>query len=415
MSFAIFGIPYKENTKKILLFSLLYGAVTFISSILLTAEVRLITNISSFLILSFFIFKHTLLRSFFLTIVAYASLLGFEVCISTVLLNLLDLDFKIILNDPKIRLLMAYTNLIPMIIATLIIRRLGWNIKLVETNRRTKYIIALVIISLLQFVLIFTFYVSLTVYKTYDHIKILGFPIHFILIVVLIFVSFFLLKQMYQSEIVKAVEFTETTHFEQFNSLMTSIRSERHDINNHLTVIHGLIKTKNIDHAEKYIHTLVKDVHLNNVSLQIKNPILSSLIFSKLSLAQTKGVELKLAINSEEVFTRFTSTDLIRLFSNLLDNAIEATMELPKEERKISLAVTQQGNHHAIIVENSSTLFEFSPNMLKPGISSKSSKDNHHKGFGLSIIQEIVKQYDGDFHLDVKNGHVSIHITFKGR
>lgn len=404
-----------KNIKRALYFSLLYGFIAFSSTILLANEIRLITNILSFLILTWLIFNFSVIKSFSLTLIAYASVLAFQISITTILIDLFDLDFQVILEDPLKRLGMAYTTLLPMMLTAILIERRGWRIQIKKPTQKTKYIIALFCVFLLQFVLIFTFYVSLNFYNSYETVQILGFPIHFIFIVILIIISFFLLKKMYQSELVKAIEFTEATHLEQFNSLMTSIRSERHDINNHLTVIHGLIKTQNVHHAENYIQTLVKDIHLNNVSLQIKNPILSSLIFSKLSFAQTKGVDLKLTINSEEAFTRFTSTDLIRLFSNLLDNAIEATMELPKEERKIYLTIDEKNGLQNIIVENSSTLSEFSPNILQPGISSKSSLDNHHKGFGLSIIQEIVKQYAGDFHFEVNNGNVSIRIVFKSQ
>ncbi|MDG5788506.1 hypothetical protein QA612_13540 [Evansella sp. AB-P1] len=71
---------------------------------------------------------------------------------------------------------------------------------------------------------------------------IIGIPIHLIFVMLLNIISLYLLGKIFKREEKRKVYNAESTHVEEFRSLVTSVWSDRHDLNNHLTVISGFMK-----------------------------------------------------------------------------------------------------------------------------------------------------------------------------
>ena len=82
--------------------------------------------------------------------------------------------------------------------------------------------------------------------------------------------------------------------------------------------------------AASYIRELIGDIRINNQALNISNPILASMLFSKMETFKKKHVAFKINILTEDLGNILSSTDLIRLLSNLLDNAYDATDGIAK-------------------------------------------------------------------------------------
>ncbi|OIJ20804.1 hypothetical protein BKP45_08395 [Anaerobacillus alkalidiazotrophicus] len=247
----------------------------------------------------------------------------------------------------------------------------------------------LVIILLFQILLIYHLISSMIAFN--DSLEIYGIPVHLVFVVLLNLLSLIILGKLYKREEQRKIQSTESTHVEQFRSLVTSVRSDRHDMNNHLTVISGLLKIKNYEAASNYIKQMIGDISINNQILTIKSPILASMLFSKMNKFQKEDVLFKLTISNEDIVNHFSSTDLIRLLSNLLDNAYDAVLELPRNERKIYLDLYEVNHQSIISVKNTSDKKCIDENFFEAGYSTK----GENRGFGLSIIQEITKKYNG--------------------
>lgn len=413
LTFAILNISLLIHKKKILLFSTLYGLVPFLSAIFLQGEFRLITNISAFFLLIFITFRYSLFFSFVITLISLTSVGIAEIIVTTMIVNALTIDFKEILNNPIKRIGLAYVNFIPMILLTFLIKKSKWKFSYSKLSGKRMYLISLIIIGLTEIVLFVTFFMLFTAYNVTP--SILGVPIHFVLILFFAVLSFWILHKLYKLETSKAIQSVENTYEEQLKSLLTSIRSERHDINNHLMVIHGLLKQKHPDSAEKYLKNLIGDIQINTVAIQLRNPVVSSLLYSKLSYAQQEGIDFKLEITDEEISNKLTMTDTIRLFSNLIDNAIEATLNLPKEERKILFKMTLEDQFHTVVTKNTSSMTEFKEDLFEIGISTKEKSGTNKRGFGLSIIKQVANKYEGTIHTQINNKEVTIQVQFPCR
>ncbi len=133
------------------------------------------------------------------------------------------------------------------------------------------------------------------------------------------------------------------------------------------------------------------------------------MLFSRMDKYQRAGIPFSVNIANEEIETILSSTDLIRLISNLLDNAYEATLEMPNAERKIELEIVKVNDTVKLVVKNTSILKEMTDNYFKIGYSTKSKSD---RGFGLAIIQEVTEKYNGFLEVGTKDNVVSIEISF---
>lgn len=269
-------------------------------------------------------------------------------------------------------------------------------------------IVPLVIIVLIQILLVY-FYIATNVAFN-DNILINGIPIHLIAVILLNITSLYILTKIYHREEKRKIEQTEVTHTEEFRSLVASVRSDRHDLNNHLTVISGLMKINNFEAANHYIEDMIGEIRINNKALTIENPILASMLYSKMDIYRRQEILFELNISSEEIVKALSSTDLIRLLSNLLDNAFEATIELPKEQRKIYLDIHNCDKTIKVIVKNTANLEEIKEEYFEPGFSTKSQGEK--RGFGLAIIQDIIKKYNGTLETSSHDNLVKFEIQF---
>ncbi|MFA9556681.1 GHKL domain-containing protein [Evansella sp. AB-rgal1] len=93
----------------------------------------------------------------------------------------------------------------------------------------------------------------------------------------------------------------------------------------------------------------------------------------------------------------------------MLDNAYDATLEMPDTERKIELKIVRVNETVKLIVRNTSILKEFTEKHFKIGYSSKSNLD---RGYGLAIIQEVTDKYHGLLKVDTNDNVVSVEISF---
>lgn len=103
------------------------------------------------------------------------------------------------------------------------------------------------------------------------------------------------------------------------------------------------------------------------------------------------------------------NSDMYSLFGNALDNAIEATLKIKEEdERVINLTLKELNGTISLNVSNS-----FVGSLLYDGEEIKTTKENKYlHGFGIKSMQNLVKSYDGDMYISVKDGTFNLNVMF---
>ncbi|KAA0955903.1 GHKL domain-containing protein [Sporosarcina sp. ANT_H38] len=215
--------------------------------------------------------------------------------------------------------------------------------------------------------------------------------------------SFFLLQRWYQKEVAKAVGYTEDTYQAELKTLITSISSLRHDFTNHIQVLHGLLQLGESKQAQQYVSSLSKEVlAIESLKLNIDHPGLSILLQTKKLTAQNYHIDMNFTVSHDE-FDKIKTTDLIIILSNLIDNAIDATIALPEAEREIAISCKKDVTQYVFKITNTGPEIIENEHIFEQGYSTKKAEQGKIRGQGLFIVKEVVNRYNGKLSIDSLN------------
>lgn len=218
--------------------------------------------------------------------------------------------------------------------------------------------------------------------------------------VLLVLFSFFIMQRWYQKEAAKEIEDTEDTYQTEIRMLLSSVQSLRHDFTNHIQVLHGLLKIGKADQALLYASSLFKEVQsISTLKVNTEHPGLSVLLQTKKLSAQNHNIDIQFMV-SNDPFDTMKTTDLIKILSNLIDNAIDATTELPEDERKINIVCSADANHYLFRITNTGLKIRDKEHIFKSGFSTKKAAPGKVRGQGLFIVKEVVNKYKGHISID---------------
>lgn len=140
----------------------------------------------------------------------------------------------------------------------------------------------------------------------------------------------------------------------------------------------------------------LKGLQRTKVSRYCENSVVNSVLTVKKVTAEQKGIETKIAVAIPETL-RIAQIDLCSVFSNLLDNAIEACEQLSADKHKlISVKAVLQAGFLIVKVENPKINAVHNVN----GLIKTSKKDKVNHGYGLQLIRKIAEKYDGQVKVD---------------
>lgn len=215
-----------------------------------------------------------------------------------------------------------------------------------------------------------------------------------LIVVILVSISLFIyLWVMNIKETEYKVAATESVLKDEFNLLVSSVQSDRHDMNNHLAVVSGLIQLKKNEQADEYIRNLIGDIEVNDHALAIHDPMLAALIYAKSNRFRRSNISFYVKIESNQITSILSTTDTVRVLTNLLDNAFDEVSMMPNDFRVVRLQLRQSNDELELTVTNSTRLTSFDNKLIDGKKTTKSQTGT--RGFGLGIIKEIVKKYDG--------------------
>jgi len=217
-----------------------------------------------------------------------------------------------------------------------------------------------------------------------------------ILFVCVLLIAFAFLNRWYHKELEKEIHHTEDTYQKEVLSLISSVRSFRHDYVNHILVVQGLLKIGNHKQALQYADQLVKEASafkISEISI-VGNPALSVLLQTKKMAAQNRNIRMDIHAEEHD-FLKIKSIDLIKILSNLMDNSMDAACELPESSRRMAVCCAVQNDHYIFQVSNTGPMIAEPDKVFEKGYTTKKQHPSIVRGFGLSIVKETVERYKG--------------------
>lgn len=230
-----------------------------------------------------------------------------------------------------------------------------------------------------------------------DNISLFIFNGVFILVVI---ASFLFMQRWYQREMQKEVGYTEDTYQAEIKTLIASVSSLRHDFTNHIQVVHGLLQIGEAEQAQKYLASLNKEVQsIEVIQLGIDHPGLLILLETKKLAAQNHNIDMDISVSAAS-FVDIKTTDLIKILSNLIDNAMDAAKELPEGKRKIEIQCEEDEERYIFKIINTGPAIKDGGRVFQKGFTTKKEEDGRIRGQGLFIVKEVVSKYEGEISID---------------
>lgn len=162
------------------------------------------------------------------------------------------------------------------------------------------------------------------------------------------------------------------------------IRSIYHDLKNHLLVMESRQNTEETRQMAETLRSQIADyedyVHTGNEFLDI-------ILKDKAAKAREKQIDFSAMVDFHGI-DFMEPLDISTIFGNAIDNAIEASENLPEYKRLITVKAERVRDMLLITIENNTT----PGNHLTEGTT---KKDRFVHGFGIPNIKKAVERYSG--------------------
>ena len=179
------------------------------------------------------------------------------------------------------------------------------------------------------------------------------------------------------------------THYSEVDNMYRKMRGWRHDYRNHIQTMKVLAAEGDLDALKKYLDKLDEDLNTVDVVVKTGNKMTDAILNSKISLAKSKGINV-IADAKVPVELKMSDIDLCIVIGNLFDNAIEASLALPEQERLIRLYMDIKNTQLYMCLTN----FTSVKKLKKQGGRYVTTKGEAH-GFGLVRVDDIIERYGG--------------------
>lgn len=182
------------------------------------------------------------------------------------------------------------------------------------------------------------------------------------------------------------------------------LRSLRHDLKNHLTVINGYLAASEIEHAKNYIDEITGQTTPAQTIISSDNTMLSALLTEKNQLCYEKQIYFSPVISISG--SLLPDIELNTILGNILDNAIDAAEKVPGKGGYIDFIIESRNQVLHISCTNN---FLVSPK-LKHGQFITNKTDAVHHGLGLKNVTRLVDKYNGSIEHTVSSDTFQITI-----
>lgn len=186
-------------------------------------------------------------------------------------------------------------------------------------------------------------------------------------------------------------------HYEDLYSQYSDTRKLIHDFKNYMIALDCAYRENNFDTAKKIMLEFSDECDSTRLKYNSGHKTLDIILNDK--IVKAEKLSINISINVQKISMDFISElDMITIFGNLLDNAIEANESyFPVEDRFLKIQIYQVHQMIAVNISNACT------NTLKYKNQILVSSKPEHYGIGLSSVKKIVEKYNASFDIQIEH------------
>lgn len=198
----------------------------------------------------------------------------------------------------------------------------------------------------------------------------------------------------------------EYAYFKEYKNENKEISKFRHDWKNHMIVIQGLLEQGDMEEAKAYFNEASSKADVSKWKVVTGNETLDMILASKMVMMQDKGIEFDFT-GSLTGISYMKPADLCIVFSNLIDNAIEAVEQCVKKQ--IHIKVTHSPEFCLCVIENTVK----NKVLYTEGTLFTTKEDINNHGIGLQNVKEILEKYSAELDFESEEMFFRVKILFQ--
>lgn len=190
-------------------------------------------------------------------------------------------------------------------------------------------------------------------------------------------------------------------------------RANEHEYKNHLNALYSIIQVsdeKEIkSNINKYIGNIKENNHLNNL-LYVDNTILKAILYSKMSLAEEKGIDIKYDITSNLEDIDLDDMDLVVVLSNLLNNAIEGVEDTENPWINVIISELNNKDEKEYVIRVSNSVNDINQIDLTSITNKGTTTKGENRGYGLYNVKKLIKKVNGNILIEMEKDSIIIEV-----
>ena len=178
-------------------------------------------------------------------------------------------------------------------------------------------------------------------------------------------------------------------HYREVDNMYRQMRGWRHDYRDHIQTLKAFAAVDDLDSIREYLSKLEKDLTTVDTVIKTGNRMTDAILNSKISLAKSKNIPVT-ADAHIPVELGLSEINLCVILGNLFNNAIEASLALPEDQRRIRVYMDMKNSQLYI------SFFNLTAQKKQKKVAGRfeSTKGEGH-GLGLLRIDSIVERLGG--------------------
>ena len=382
-----------ETTKKSkLLYVLIHGIIANMVAFLLPSSYSVFINIALLPILTYFIFKTTIIKSISASVILFLTTSVLEFICTSVMKYVFSINYDLIVSIPIYRIILVCIIYLIIYLIYHLVKYFKVNIEVFDNMSIKNKILIIASIILCLVVIASQFYLGLFYNKT------MPFLITFIAIFGLVaysVISIYNLINLSKLELTKRELANANLTIHTLTILHDTVRSFKHDFDNIVNGIGGYIVTNDMKGLKRYYNQLLEDCQKTNnlYALSpnvINHPAIYHMLATKYYDADKKKVTITLNVflDLNEIEKRMKIYDFTRILGILLDNAIDAATECDKKQINVTFRKEINKNDLILVIVQNTYKDKNvdTEKIFQKGITSK----ENHSGLGLWKIRQIL-------------------------
>lgn len=197
----------------------------------------------------------------------------------------------------------------------------------------------------------------------------------------------------------------EYEYFKRYKDTQQETTKFRHDWKNHMLILQSMLEQEEYEKARKYFAKLSERRQFVSGQFVTGNEILDIILNAKYDVLKENKIHVE-CVGNFSGLKFMEDEDCCVLFSNLLDNAVEANLRC-ESERFIRIKADEHIGYLRIVMENA-----FAGEVIVEEEGIRTTKEEPGHGIGTRNAFAIIKKYQGEYEVRTEKQCFSLAIIY---